>query len=135
MNMDERPFRDVNSILEGITTSTTTGSFSYTPDQMRDIIKGFLDLAESYRKSLANAEVIARVEAPGLEYASESHAASTRAMGEDYRRSIEDSRQYCLAQAQKFQDTLDDYLGLEHSNVEQVNQAPRDVQPGPVDGI
>src|SRR2546430_11234879 len=120
--MNEQASRTIDSALAGITTHTatasiTTGSFSYTPDQMRTIVNHFLDLAESYRGSLRNAAVMARVEAPGLEYASESHATAARALGEDYKRSIHDSYQYCLAQAQKFQDTLDDYLGLEHHNV------------------
>src|SRR6266498_851160 len=125
--MDEQAFRNIGSTLEGITTHTATasfitGSFSYTPDQMRAIITDFLDLARSYEHSLNTARYMATVEAPGLDYASESHAVAARAMGEDYLRSIENSRQYCLAQAQKFQDTLDDYLGLEHRNVAQLNQ-------------
>jgi hypothetical protein len=134
--LDEQTFPTIDSILAGITTHPTTGNFAYTPDQVRDIIKGFLDLAESYRNSLVNARVMASVEAPGLEYASESHAVAARAMGEGYLKSITDSYHYCLAQAQKFQDTLDDYLGLEHHNVARLNRAGSpDDHAGPQDGI
>jgi hypothetical protein len=139
--LDVQADHSVASILVGITAHPATGSFapgtfSYTPDQMREIIKTFLDLADSYRNSLVNAHAMANVEAPGLEFASAFHAADARAMGEDYLRSIHDSWQYCLTQAQKFQDTLDGYTGLEHHSVAQLNQAGApDDQSAPQAGV
>jgi hypothetical protein len=132
--MEQQPFRAIGSTLADITTHTataafTTGSFSYTPDQLRNIITKFLDLAASYRDSLINARDMAQVQAPGLEYASESHATAARAMGKAYLQSLEDSWRYCVGQAQKFQDTLHDYLGVERQSVLNINNA------GPQDGI
>src|SRR6266540_2503920 len=140
--MEEQAFRNIGSALEGIpsqttaTGSITTGTFSYTPDQLRAIVTRLTNLADSYRSSRDNARHMATVEGPGLEYASQSHAAAVRASGLAYRQSIENERLSCMAMAQRFQDTLADYLGLEHRSVEQMNQAgPHDDPAGPVPGL
>lgn len=141
--MDEQAFRDIGSAVEGITSQTTAtgsfttgGTFSYTPDQLRSIITRLTNLADSYAASRENATYMAIVEGPGLEYASQSHAAAARASGQAYLQSIDNERRSCLTLAQRFQDTLDDYLGLEHRTVERMNQAgPPDDQAGPISGI
>lgn len=127
--MDEQQaYARIGSALAGITSHTmtgafTTGSFAYTPDQLRDLAKEWTELALDYDRSAPEARRLAKVEGPGTEFASQSHASVVRRTGEAYRRSLEEKRDYCLAQAQKFQNTLDDYLGLERRAISLINNA------------
>lgn len=103
------------------------GSFAYTPDQLRDLVKEFVDLAEDYRKSLNNAKLMAQVEGPGTEFASQSHASVANESGRAYLDSLENRIEYFYGQAQKFQDALDSYLGQEHRSVKDITgSAPQE---------
>ena len=136
--MGDQPHRDnINAQLGGFFTANTTqdtgtgGSFAFTEADMRAIIKNWLDLAHSYRKSLANARFMTRIQPPAEDFASRWHAAAANRSGESYRRYLEHNRDYCNDQAQLFQNTLDDYLGVEHTNVTEMNKtAPQGPQPG-----
>jgi hypothetical protein len=132
--MQERAFRNIGSTLSGIATHTataaiTTGTFSYTPEALRDLVTRWTSLAESYQQSRENAQAMTQVKGPGLEYASQAHASVANSSGQAYLLSVEQKWRYCLAQAQKFQNALDDYLGVEHRNIETMDSA------GPRDGI
>lgn len=134
--MTEPHYEAIRSSLSGISSGSitgafTTGSFAFTPEQMRDIITRWTNLAESYARSANTAVALANVEGPGVEYASQSHASVANESGRAYLRSLEEKWRYCLAQAQKFQDTLDDYLGVEHRNADIIKNAGA----GPRDGI
>ncbi len=69
------------------------------------------------------------VDGPGLEFASEGHAKAANQSGNAYRAHIDTAFQYCVDQAQKCQNALDDYLGVEHHNVIEIRNA------GPQAGI
>lgn len=134
--MDSQSHRDaINADLAGMfnrgTTqgSVTGGSFAYTEPEMRAIITNWLDLARSYRDSQLNAERMTRVGPPAFDFASQLHAAAANRSGESYRQYLEHNQSYCIQQAQLFQNALDDYLGVEHTNVTEMNkvdpQGPR----------
>ncbi|MFC4852291.1 hypothetical protein [Actinophytocola glycyrrhizae] len=110
----------------------TGGSFTYTESELRTIKDNWLDLANSYRTSFRNAEFMTRVQPPAEDMASKLHAAAANRSGESYKDYLEHNRRYCLQQAQLFQDALDDYLGVEHNNVTDINNTG---QHGPQDGV
>lgn len=127
--MNKQEFGRIGSALSGITSGGGGGgsSFAYTPDQMRDIINDWLDLADDFLLSLGTTEPMVTVEGPGTEFASQSHAGVANTSGQAYRDSLQSDWDYCISQAQKFQDTLHDYIGLEHRSVTEINRsAPRD---------
>ena len=107
--------------------SITSGTFAYDEDELRQLVTRWLDLAESYQTSMSATAPMTRVAGPGLEFASEGHANAANASGNAYREHLRSSFEYCVGQAQKCQDALDEYLGVEHSNVRDILDA------GPVD--
>lgn len=134
--MDSQSHRDaINADLAGMFSRGTTqgsvtgGSFAYTEPEMRAIITNWLDLADSYRQSQRNAEIMSRIEPPAHDFASQLHAAAANRSAESYQGYLKHNTDYCLQQAQLFQATLDDYLGVEHTNVTEMDkvdpQSPR----------
>ena len=108
---------------EGHTDGTVTGTFAYDEDDLRLLVTRWLDLAESYQTSMAATHPMTSVSGPGLEFASDGQANAANASGNAYREHLRTSYEYCVDQAQKCQDTLDDYLGVEHRNVAKMLEA------------
>ncbi len=111
---------------EGVVTA---GSFAYDEDTLRSLVTDWLDLADHYRESISHASSMIRVEGPGRDFASQAHAAAANSSGESYIAYLEQNRSYCTEQAQQFQNALDDYLGVEHRNIVEINKS------GPQPGI
>ncbi|TDV47842.1 hypothetical protein [Actinophytocola oryzae] len=113
-------------------TSTGGGSFTYFEPDLRTIIKNWLELADSYHDSLYNSGYMSRIRPPAEDFASRAHTSSANRSGESYGRYLEHNRDYCRQQAQLFQNALDDYLGVEHTNVTDITKAtaPQGPQPG-----
>jgi hypothetical protein len=59
-------------------------------------------------------------------------AAAANRSGAAYLAYLQHNFQYCSNQAQLFQNALDDYLGIEHTNVTDINKTGPD---GPQDGV
>jgi hypothetical protein len=116
----------ITSALGGITGSAqgsiTNGGFSFDEDTMRRIITRYTTLADSYQGSFRNAERMAAVEGPGLDYASESVANAANQGGSSYYDYLLHQRDECRNQAQLFQQALDEYLGVDQSNAEDINK-------------
>lgn len=135
--MDGQAHREsINAQLAGMLTTNTTegsvtgGQFTFTEPDMKTIIKNWLDLADSYRQSLDNAEVMSRIQPPADDLASKFHTAAANRSAESYRNYLEHNKDYCAQQAQLFQNALDDYLGVEHANVTEMNKtAPQGPRP------
>jgi hypothetical protein len=137
--MDSQAYQDrIHSQLSGMFSTGTTegtvtgGSFAFTEADMIKIRDNWLDLAESYRESGRNAERMGRIEPPADDMASKFHANAANLSGESYKTYLEHNRIYCIQQAQLFQDALDDYLGVEHTNVTELTKTG---DQGPVDGV
>jgi hypothetical protein len=136
--MDGQAHRDsINAQLAGMLTTHTTegsvtgGSFTFAEPEMKTIIQNWLDLARSYSFSLSSAEKMSRIKPPAEDFASRFHADAANRSGESYLSYLEHNRDYCAQQAQLFQATLDDYLGVEHTNVTEMNKsAPQGPQAG-----
>jgi hypothetical protein len=132
--VSEQEYEAIRSSLSGIAGGTitggfTTGSFAYSPDALRDLANEWTDLARDYQKSLTSALHMTQVEGPGTEFVSQSYASAANASGQAYVDSLKNRIDYCYEQARKCQDTLDDYLGVEHRNVRGITNA------GPQEGI
>jgi hypothetical protein len=111
--------------------SFTTGGFSFSESQLRTIVTNYLDLAHSYEQSMDDTIGMKMVEGPGLDFASQSFADAANRSGRSLTESFMDARDYCLEQAQLCQNALDDYLGVEHTNITEINkQGPQGPQPG-----
>jgi hypothetical protein len=136
--MDSQAYRDsINAQLSGLASNSThgtftTGSFSFTEPEIRQIINNWLDLAESYRDSLLKAQAATFIEGPGLDYASQSFAETANQSGQSLVGYLTRNREHCLVQAQLTQNALDDYLGVEHTNVTEILKTD---QQGPKPGI
>ena len=137
--MDGQAYQDrIRSQLSGMLSTGSTegtvtgGSFAFNEDDMVKIRDNWLDLAESYRKSLRNADRMSRIDAPAEDMASKFHANAANRSGESYMAYLKHNRSYCEQQAQMIHDTLADYLGIERANIIEIDTAG---DQGPVDGV
>lgn len=99
------------------------GKFVFKPDEIRAIVKDWIDLADEYDLSINEADRLCTIDPPGDEYASEFHAHRASESGRLYRDSLIQKQEYCFTQAQKFQDALHDYLGVERQSVRDIKRA------------
>ena len=93
------------------------GSFSFDPDELQSLIRKWEDLADSYLASTRTAREMVTIEGPGLDFASEAHAEVANKSGASYAAYLQHNYDYCLKQAELFQAALDDYLGVEDTNL------------------
>jgi hypothetical protein len=108
--------------------SQAAGSFQFDESTMRKLVKDWLDLADSYEASRRTARRMMLVEGPGLDFASHAYAKAASSSGEAYYQYLTKNRDYCDEQAQLFQKALDDYLGIEQTNVTELDS--QESQPG-----
>lgn len=104
-------------LREIASASQASGSFSFDPDELQSLIKKWEDLADSYLASTRTAREMATIEAPGLDFASEAHAEVANKSGVSYAAYLQQNYDYCLKQAELFQAALDEYRGVEDTNV------------------
>lgn len=134
--MDSEAYRDsINAQLSGIVAGNsahgafTTGSFAFTEPEIRKLIANWIELARSYNRSTNNAQAATKIDGPGLDYASESFADTANQSNASLVEYLERNYTYCVEQAQLSQNVLDDYLGVEHTNVTEIlktdQQGPR----------
>jgi hypothetical protein len=119
----------LDSLRDIANSGSGPGSFVYDEATLRSLITKWVELADHYDGSLSRT-TLGTVQAPGLDVASEALAKSANTSGTAYMKYLEQNFQYCVEQAQKLQDTLDDYLGVEHHNVMELVKAGSD-QPQP----
>lgn len=110
------------------------GKFNFAPDEIRAIVKDWLELADGYGESMRQSERTTMVASPGQEYASERHAMTASASLSSYFDSVKLKHDYCVEQAVKFQQALDGYqktdeaskIKLRHQEDEmpQINDQP-----------
>ena len=136
--MDGQLHRDhINSELSGFFSQShtegtiTNGRFEYDEGTLQGLVNDWMDLAYHYDESLQNARGMAAVEGPGRDIASKAQAEAANVSGRSYLAYLENNHSYCTNQAQLFQNALDDYLGIEHRNVTEINKSDkRGPQPG-----
>lgn len=92
------------------------GTFVYDEATLRSLIGKWMELADHYNGSIHRSSLGA-VDPPGKDFASGAMAASANTSGKAYLRYLMRNWAFCVDQAQLLQDTLDDYLGTEHTSV------------------
>ncbi|MGB3442312.1 MAG: hypothetical protein WBA97_26520 [Actinophytocola sp.] len=124
--MGEQNLGRITSALGGITGSAqgviSNGGFSCDEPTMRRIITRYTSLADSYEDSLRNARRMSVVEGPGLDYASQSVANAANQGGSSYYDYLIHQQNECRAQAQLFQQALNEYLGVDQAAAEDINK-------------
>jgi hypothetical protein len=110
--------------------SSSNGSFVYDEATLRSLVTKWVELADHYYGSLRRTSLGA-VQPPGKDVASEALAKSANTSGTAYMTYLEQNFNYCIRQAQLLQDTLDNYLGVEHHSVMAMTRAGsgQDSQP------
>ncbi len=134
-DLDRNAMTALRNIAGSSTQGTiTTGTYEFDEATMRSLVEEWLTLAEDYEASLDEAVSMVQIQGPGLDFASQAHADAANASGRAYLDYLQHNRDYCLQQAQLFQNALHDYLGIEHTNVTQIGDAGRPLD-GPQAGI
>jgi hypothetical protein len=132
MSMDGQLYRDhIHSELGGFFSqghaegTFTTGTFAYDEDTLRGLVGDWQAISSHYQGSIAAATNMGRVSGPGTDFASEAQANASNNSAASYHAYLERNARYCDQQAQVFQNALDDYLGIEHRNVTEINKSGR----------
>ncbi len=127
--MNSQQHRDaITGELSGWFNSNTTegtvtgGSFAFTEDQIRAVVTNYRTLADSYSDAIDKAHQMTAVDGPGLDFASDSFAIAANQSGEALIASFRNARDYCMEQARRAENALNDYLGVEHTNLTEINK-------------
>jgi len=121
--------QNIRSELSGFFTQGHTdgtvvnGRFEFDEGTLRGLVTDWLNLADHYGKSTLHANKMAQIDPPGEDLASGAHASVANASGQSYVAYIQQNQDYCIHQAQLFQNALDDYLGVEHRTVTEINKS------------
>jgi hypothetical protein len=110
----------------GKTMPEGQGGFAFDEETLRSMIKKWLTLADQYDTSAQAVDMDAITPerlAPGLDMASKAQATAALRSIQAYRTYLKKNSELCITQAQLLQVTLDDYLGQEHQQVRQFNDA------------
>ncbi|WP_154814462.1 hypothetical protein [Actinophytocola xinjiangensis] len=117
------------------TANASGGGFSFDEDTLRDLVTDWLTLADEYRESVVRTDQLILIQPPGLDFASEAQTKAVHRHTEAFLRYLAHNHDYCLRQAQNFQDALHDYLGIERRNVRDLQDAGDPERSGPLPGI
>jgi PE family protein len=93
--------------------TSTGGGFTFDPETIREVINNYKDLADSYAQSAKDAWSMTQVGPSADEFVSKSFAEKANRSGGSF---VEYCRHYAAfysREAQKCQDALDTYLGVE----------------------
>ena len=110
------------------TYGSTAGSgasgpgFKYDRATLEKLAKDWNDMANEFAEDRKRAEIIARTEGPGREYASEGNAELIQASGKSLYTTIDEREQYCRAMASKFAKALGKYATAEDSHSTEIKQ-------------
>jgi putative methionine-R-sulfoxide reductase with GAF domain len=122
---------ELTNFATGTTQGTLPGGgFTFDPDTIRQVINNYKDLADSYDESVRDARPMAMLTPSADEFVSESFAAKANASGTSYIAYCQHYAGFYLREAQKCQDALDAYFGVEeHTVVELGNAGNGDSRP------
>lgn len=105
------------------------GKFSFALNEIHAIVKDWMELADGYRDSMRKSTRAGIVTGPGDEVASERHAMTASTSFSAYYDSLSLKHEYCVAQAVKFQEALDSYLGTDEASKIKLRHREDDLPP------
>lgn len=130
------PMTDAPAPVGPVGNYGISGQFTFVPDEVRAIVKDWIELAREYDHSIRNADqLVVIVEPPGKDQASEFYVQRTGTAVTMYAESLIQKQEYCYNQAQKFQDALNDYLGVERQSVRNITSSGEPLPPSKPGGI
>ena len=104
----------------GASAAAPSGGYSFEPAELIDIARSWDELAAAYKTDMEDAEVLARTEGPGAEYASGDNAQLVRQSGETLLSALQARVDYCQVQAEKFRKAAGQYAEAEASAGDQI---------------
>jgi hypothetical protein len=126
---DSAAWNKIATNLDAVASGTATGGsghFAYDPDEIREIVKEWGELAEDYRKSRRDSAYLVEVRGPGYDFASSGHAVTANGSGQAYLDSLQKSAEYCDSQSGRYKDVLDRMIGIDTDHAAEVNNADQD---------
>ncbi len=96
--------------------------FEYDEETLRELMHEWNDLANEFRDDQQSAQLMAQVQAPGLEYASEGNAEQIRSSGLALLATLDERERYCRSMAKKFEAALGRYAATEDANYAEIKQ-------------
>jgi hypothetical protein len=99
--------------------------FEYDEATLHELVKEWRTLAGEFRTDIAHAEVIARTQGPGLEYASDGNAELVRASGQSLSETLEQRARYCEAMADRYATALGKYATAEEVHATEVGNTTK----------
>jgi hypothetical protein len=108
---------ELTKFTNGTTEGTPTGSYTFDPDTIRQVINNYKDLAESYAQSAKDAWPMTQLGPSAEEYVSRSFAEKSNKSGDSYVAYCRHYADFFRREAQKCQDALDVYLGVEERTI------------------
>jgi len=103
--------------------AVTGGGYEFDKAALKEIADEFDALASLYESSIQDAQVIARTEPPGLDFASGGNAQVFRSSGEALVKSLQARSEYCRNQAEKFRAALGKYAAADDNHAADVKNA------------
>lgn len=98
------------------------GGYVFDEATLRTLVKGWTELAEDYSSAMRQVEPMYGITPPAEDFASQAQVEAANNSGRAYAKFLEVTYSYCMEQAQKCQDALDDYLGVEERTVIEINK-------------
>ncbi|MFG1639499.1 hypothetical protein ACGFMK_04365 [Amycolatopsis sp. NPDC049252] len=101
--------------------------FQYDEATLQELVREWRDLAAEFRTDLAHAEVLARAQGPGLEYASGGNAELIRSSGESLYSTLQQRIDYCETMANKYVTALGKYATAEETHATEIGNTPKGI--------
>lgn len=125
----DRIVAELGKLGDASSQGVAAGGFAFTESDIRKVIANWVGIVESYDSSLAEAAFATQIDGPGLDFASNSFASKANESGTSLVQHLRYGREYSIYQAQLAQNALDDYLGVEHTNVMDFNKTQQGSRP------
>lgn len=103
-------------------SAVNVNGFEYDATTLHDLANQWTDLANEFQNDLTQAELIARAQGPGIEYASGGNAELIRASGDALSNTLQQRMQYCQGMADKYLGALGKYATTEEKHVAEISK-------------
>ncbi|EMD29105.1 hypothetical protein C791_6108 [Amycolatopsis azurea DSM 43854] len=101
--------------------------FKYDEATLHELVKEWLDLAKEFKDDLIDAELLAKAQPPGKEFASGGNADITRESGQALKETLDQRVAYCEKMADKYRTALGKYATAEDGATTAINQQPKGI--------
>lgn len=96
--------------------------FKYDRATLEQLAKDWNDMANEFKADQEYAQLIARTEGPGLEYASDGNAKMIKNSGITLNMTLVEREQYCRTMASRFETAIGNYIRIEATHSTEIQQ-------------